>query len=70
MRQGIEQILSPKQQRRLLPFILYLSFFYSMHSDMPTMGERERVCVCVWGCVCVCVGVLVGVCVCVCVQGV
>ena len=25
--QGLEYILSPKQQRRLLPFLLYLSFF-------------------------------------------
>ena len=28
MRQGIESILSPKQQRRPLPFLLNLSFFY------------------------------------------
>ena len=28
--QGIESILSPKQQRRHLPFLLYLSFFYSI----------------------------------------
>ena len=29
--QGIVQILSPKQQRRPLPFLLYLTFFYDLN---------------------------------------
>ena len=32
-RQGIEQILSPKQMRRPLPFLLILSFFYGVQGQ-------------------------------------
>ena len=32
-RQGTESILSPKQQRRPLPFLLYLSFFYAWNNQ-------------------------------------
>ena len=35
MRQGIESILSPKQQRRHLPSLLYKSFLYAVVLDRP-----------------------------------
>ena len=47
MRQGIKSILSPKKQRRPLPFLLYKSFFYVLNTIQkmqyctPAGGEKQ-----------------------------
>ena len=40
MRQGIESILFPKQQRRTLPSLLYKSFFY-VYSDLTLLSHAK-----------------------------
>ena len=46
--------MSPKQQRRLLPFLLYFFFFYGLNACVANL-EMEHVCVCMCVCTYVCV---------------